>query len=230
VKTKSSKDKNMKTKILASLMMAAAAVVVSAPQAHANLLPAISGSISFSGVATVNNGPNLANASKFTGINAVVTSDSGDYGIVPVFPTTVYLSSPTGTPNHPADLFYPPGTPTGGTVASPGLMNLYTFHPPSPPVIPLWSFDYLGINYAFDATTMISAYNAVSQEWDISGRGIAFITGDAPTPGTWNADVGKEGTSFFFGSAATVPDGGLTVILLGGALMALTLIRRRVAS
>lgn len=218
----------MKTKILASLVMAAAAVVVSGPQAHANAL--ISGSISFSGTATVNNGQNLANATSFTGIDADVVNDAGDYAVVPFGPpATVYLSSATGTPHLPS-LTLPPGNPTGGTLANPGLMNLYTFNPPQGAVTPLWSFDYLGINYAFDATTMTASYDAASKEWDISGNGIAFITGYAPTTGTWDANVGKQGTSFFFGTAAVVPDGGLTVILLGGALTAMALIRRRVAS
>ena len=226
----------MKTKVLASLVMAAAAIVVSALQAHANPLPAVSGSISFSGDATVDNMSNLGLATKFTGINVGVVHDSGDYSAIP-FPSTifsppsVFLASATGTPNLPAGLSLPPGSPIGiGTVLNPGLMNNYTFNPPQGAVIPLWSVDYLGKIYAFDATSMTATYIAAQQEWVIGGSGNAFITGDAWTAGTWNADVGKQGSSFFFGSAAAVPDGGLTVILLGGALTAMTLIRRRVAS
>ncbi len=218
----------MKTKIVASLVTAAAAIIMSAPQAQANLAP-ISGSISFSGNATVNNMSHLALATAFTGINALVQSDAGDYS--PIIGLSggqlVYLASATGTPH--GTLTDNAGSPTGvGSFANPGLMNNYTFSPPQGAVTPLWSLDYNGIVYSFDATTMTANFNVLQNEWVIGGTGLASITGYATTSGSWNADVGAEGSSFFFGSAAAVPDGGLTVMLLGGSMMAMTLIRRKV--
>jgi hypothetical protein len=64
----------------------------------------------------------------------------------------------------------------------------------------------------------------------MGGTGTASITGDATAEGIWNANIGLSGGSFFFGSAAsTVPDGGLTVALLGGSLVALCAFRRKLS-
>lgn len=182
-------------------------------QAQANL---INGSIGFSGVATVDSGEDLAVATQFTSIDAVVSTVSGSYGVIPtsIFLPTVYLTLG--------------GTTTGGSsMASPGLMRTHTFNPAQGAVTPLWSFDYAGVNYSFDATSMTATYNATAEMWNISGQGLADITGYQTTPGSWNANVGAQGGSFFFGSAVTVPDGGLTVALLGVALVTLQVFRRK---
>ncbi len=206
--------KNIKNVILVAGLALAALV----PQAQANLLP-ISGSISFSGIGSTDNNANLSAATKLTSISTTVNTDSGDYSLVPSTygPTsgTTYMTS-TGT-----------ATGTGATLATAGLMSDYTFNPAQGAVTPLWSVVIGGVTYSFAATSMSAVYNAGLQEWNIGGGGIASITGHQDTSGTWNANIGQQGQSFFFGSAATVPDGGLSIALLGGALTAMSLVRSK---
>jgi hypothetical protein len=59
---------------------------------------------------------------------------------------------------------------------------------------------------------------------------MANITGFDPTPGTWTVTLTQSGASFAFGSTAApnVPDGGMTLMLLGSALTGLALIRRKI--
>lgn len=207
--------KNMK--YIGMLAGAILASTVALQQAQATPLPLISGSISFSGIATVNNAV-LANATSFTSIQGGVADDSGAYAVIPhsIFgPTVIVKDALSG------------GTATGGTIASPGLMSLYTFNPAQASITPLWSFDYLGVNYSFNATSVTASFNATLNIWNIGGSGLAHIGGYQDTYGTWNAGVGASGTSFWFGSSAAVPDGGLTVALLGGALVALQAFRRK---
>jgi hypothetical protein len=65
----------------------------------------------------------------------------------------------------------------------------------------------------------------------IEGTGMAKITGYEDTDGEWIITANKRGGSFSFASSASAPtpDGGLTLILLGGALSGLALIRRKLA-
>lgn len=193
-----------------------AGAVLAAASAQANLLP-ISGSISFAGIATLDNAV-LSSATTLTSTVVFVNTDSGDYATVPsnFGPTSgTFKLTSTGTAS---------GT---GTAGSPGLMSDYTFSPPQGAVTPLWAFTSSGLSYSFDATSMTAAYDSTRQVWNIGGSGIASITGFADTSGTWNASVGAQGGAFFFGSAATVPDGGVSVALLGGALTALSLVRSK---
>jgi len=180
----------------------------------------IAGDISFIGNATTD-GTSIATATEFTSINAKVESDSGDYGLVPS------LQGPT------------PGITT---LTSKGILNVmtdYAFNPSQNTVTPLWKFTSGGITYSFDATTLVSQFDAVDQTWDISGQGEALITGGGTdyteTPGTWSATVSGSKTSFNFGSSEdppvpnAAPDGGLTSVLLGGALAGLAGLRRKLS-
>jgi hypothetical protein len=182
----------------------------------------ISGSISFIGNATTDGRNDIQAATEFTSISAKVESDSGDYALVP---------SVAG-PTHGVT-----------TLTSSGVMNVmtdYSFNPSQNTVTPLWKFTAGGITYSFDATTLTAVFNSSADAWDISGSGDAFITGGgtdySETPGTWSATVSGSKTSFNFGSAEdpptpdpTVPDGGVTVALLGVALVGLHGLRRKLA-
>ena len=55
--------------------------------------------------------------------------------------------------------------------------------------------------------------------------------GNDPTTGQWQLSFGESGASFRFESTTStlVPDGGMTVLLLGAALSGLALIRRKLA-
>lgn len=183
----------------------------------------ITGSISFIGTATTD-GSSIASATEFTSITAKVKSDSGDYALVP---------SSAGP------------TPGVTTLTSKGILNImsdYSFNPSQGTVTPLWQFTSGGITYSFDATTLTASF--IAGAWDISGSGDAFITGGntdyAETPGTWSAVVSGSKSSFNFGSAedppvpavhsnVTAPDGGLTIVLLGGVMIGLYVFRRKLA-
>ena len=110
-------------------------------------------------------------------------------------------------------------------VLTPITFNGFQFNPPVASVTPLWTFDVGAIAYSFDATTVTSRYDATLNEWDIGGDGIAMVTGYTATPGTWNVNLAQSGASVVFDSSAavapTVPDGGSTLILLGGGFVGL---------
>jgi hypothetical protein len=103
------------------------------------------------------------------------------------------------------------------------------FNPPAPSVIPLWTFDVGPVGdqivYSFDATSVTSSFNAVLNEWDIGGSGMAMVTGYSDTPGTWNVNLSQSGASFVFDSSeATTPavkDGGSTIAILGSVFIGL---------
>jgi hypothetical protein len=191
--------------------------------------PMVDGSIAFSGSATVFGGTptSLATATGFKTISATITSDSGDYAAVP---TEAYSLGTLHTfPLLLVDASSG-GLSSGSAYFTPGLMSDYNFNPPAGSVTPLWAFTYGGLLYTFDATSMMSTFDAALDEWNMGGTGTASITGDATAEGIWNANIGLSGGSFFFGSAAsTVPDGGLTVALLGGSLVALCAFRRKLS-
>lgn len=95
-------------------------------------------------------------------------------------------------------------------------------------VIPLWQFTTGGITYSFDATS-VSLLVKTANIYAIEGYGVANVTGFDATPGYWNVTLNRAGASFSFSSSAAVPDGGMTLILLGTALTAMGLIRRKMA-
>jgi hypothetical protein len=115
-----------------------------------------------------------------------------------------------------------------GTAGNSVTFTPFTFSPPTTPVVPLWTFTIGPTTYSFNALTMTVPYKS-SSLLDIQGTGTAYITGRDPTPGIWNVTANKAGASFSFSSSAAVPDGGTTVLLLGAALSALGLIKRRLA-
>lgn len=180
----------------------------------------IAGSISFVGNATTD-GTSIQNATEFTSISAKVETDSGDYALVPS------LEGPT------------PGVTTLTSKGVEDVMTDYSFNPSQNTVTPLWKFTTGGITYSFDATSLTAIFNVAADAWDISGSGDAIITGGGTdyteTPGTWSAVVSGSKTSFNFGSAedppipSSVPDGGMTMVLLGGALAGLGGLRRKLA-
>ena len=104
-------------------------------------------------------------------------------------------------------------------------------------VTPLWTLTYLGITYSFNATSIVvNAQNA--NFLNLSGTGIANITGKTSTSGLWSitdTSVGG-GPIFTFGGdsiANGVPDSGTTALLIvlgfAGIGMGLYAQRRKLA-
>jgi len=109
------------------------------------------------------------------------------------------------------------------------LMYAFTFSPATIPVSPLWLTTPAGVSHSFDLTSMTVGTHT-SSVLDISGSGILHIDGYADTPGAWTFTANSLGGTFSFSSSnGAVPDGGMTVMLLGAALSGLALIRRKLA-
>ena len=97
-------------------------------------------------------------------------------------------------------------------------------------VTPLWTLTLAGITYSFNATSIVvDAQNA--NFLNISGTGIASITGYTNTAGTWSITDTSVGGSptFTFGADSVVPDSGITalLILLGLAGVGLGVLAQR---
>jgi hypothetical protein len=133
-------------------------------------------------------------------------------------------------------------TPNGaflGTAGSAVTFTPFSWNPASTPVNPLWSFVSGGWTYTFDLNniTFVSQNAAFV---NLAGNGILNITGlgspyDA-TFGNWTFTITSAGADpeFRFGFVSStaavpqqVPDGGMTVALLGLALVGVEGLRRK---
>jgi hypothetical protein len=104
-----------------------------------------------------------------------------------------------------------------------------------PGAIRIWRFDIGSTAYWFD----LGSIQSVSQGYDVHGNsfldivgmGTLDVTGSDPTAGSYTLTANSASASFSFSSSngAQVPDGGMTVMLLGAALSGLALIRRKLA-
>ena len=191
----------MKYKALSLLAAGLLSGVLFCNQAQAIL---ITGSIEMGGKATLDNA-NLGSATKAT----VVTGSS------------VQLADGTFT-----------GTDdTGVTWNTP-----FAWNPPNTPIDNLWSFTFDGKTYAFDLTT-VTIVSQSSSFLNLTGVGVLQISGGLydDTAGDFSFTITDTGgpnanMKFFFGaSTSAVPDGGLTIALLGSALVGLGLLRRKLS-
>jgi hypothetical protein len=159
----------------------------------------ISGSIGFGSLGVSIVGASLATATSFTVTDPFITTETGVY--------------------------------SGAPLLTPIVFNGFQFSPPVASVTPLWSFNVGVVNYSFDATSMSSFYDASLRQWDIGGSGLAMVTGYSATPGTWNVNLSQSGASIVFDSSAAaipgVPDGGSTLLLLGGGFIGLAKFGRK---
>jgi VPDSG-CTERM motif len=153
------------------------------------------------------------------------TTDTGDLNtahtlIFGTFPT-VFITSVSGSYS---------GVPTGPGTPPSLTQNPVTFDPFTVPVIPLWSFTYLGVTYSFELLHGFIA-NRGPDTLTLQGAGILMITGYDPTPGFWILTANQAAGTFSFSSSnSAVPDGGMTVVMLGLALCGIGMIRRKLTS
>jgi hypothetical protein len=135
------------------------------------------------------------------------------------------------------------GIPTGSFAGSAGASvtwNAFGWNPSTTPVSPLWSFTGPG-GYLYSFNLLSVSVDSQSNTFlNLLGTGTLTITGmGSPyttTPGNWSFTISNPGGSthenfaFTFANSQTaVPDGGLTITLLGAGLSALALMRRRLA-
>jgi len=164
----------------------------------------VNGTISFIGGSTVNTG-NLGTATAITGYSSLSVlggAETGSYGAL------------NGGGNFGGTLTFSPFSFTGGVL--------------NPASVLLWTVTSGGITYSFTATSV--AINSQSSIFlNLTGSGVASITGYGSSSGTWSiTDTTQGGPIFTFGASTTVPDGGTTVMLLGAALAGLCLFRKKV--
>jgi hypothetical protein len=206
------KQQNMNMKIKTALSALAVGILaVAGTSQRANATP-LTGEIVLGGIGSVNNeGP--------------APGDS-------LAASTIYTSSA---------LLYEGGTDSFGppniVSATASMQPLQFAGPPTPPVGALWTVTVSvgtgGPTYTFDATSLKSTYTPSENSWTISGSGTIYENGVNPTPASYQASLGVTGGILIeFGSttAAGVPDGGMTVALLGGALVAVQGLRRKLNS
>lgn len=159
----------------------------------------IVGSIGFTGEYTQNGGTlgNLASATSMTIDTHIITTTSGDF---------VGAGAPS--------TFATPIWVNAGVGANVGLQ--------------LWSVTVAGVSYTLDITTSIQSFTSADQ-LNIKGSGTMERNGLDATGGTWQLGFGVSGASFTWQgtSAANVPDGGSTLILLGSAIVGLFGIARK---
>jgi VPDSG-CTERM motif len=128
--------------------------------------------------------------------------------------------------------------PSGSWAAAAGaapvtFTSITSFTPLAPsPVSPLWTFTIGTTVYSFNLTGLTVLSDIPGTILALSGTGTAMISGGVfdPTPASWTLTATAGGPVHFdFDSGTTaVPDGGMTVTLLGAALSGLALFRKKV--
>ncbi len=201
----------MTHKIVSVLAVAAMGCALLSQKAQANPIP-ISGTIQIGGIALLDN-PVLNSANNVLSVlTSAVAGGTGDY---------------TGTAGAPVTW----GVPFG--------WNPPLLPPPGTPPSMLWQFTSGVTTYEFDLSSIAKVGNN-PLFLDITGTGVADISGYLPTPGTWSftitSSTGTSSTSplalFQFSSsdnAIGIPDGGMTIALLGLALTGIGALRMKQA-
>jgi hypothetical protein len=123
-----------------------------------------------------------------------------------------------------------------GTSGAAVTMTPFTWNPPtaSTPINPLWTFVSGGDTYSFDLSALHLDFASPTGLF-LSGLGTAHITGPGltyqDTSGHWDFSSQTLGlATFTFSSTTTVPnvpDGGSTALLLGGSLLGLCAVGRK---
>ena len=105
----------------------------------------------------------------------------------------------------------------------------WTFNP-STPTPALWSVD----GFTFDLATITSVIRfAVGTAKFLTVVGDGWVSGHGfgPSEGSWSFSTQTPSAKgvFSFSAATSVPDGGMTIIMLGVALSGLGIMRRKIA-
>jgi len=183
---------------LMKTLLAIGAICAVVAQANAVM---ITGQIDMNGKATLNS-QNLAAATSasFSNVQVGPAAATGSFAVIPL-----------------------------GTAVS---YSAFTWNPITVPVIPLWTLNSGG-TWSFDLNSM-TVVAQTSSFLNITGTGVLTATGYDPTPGVWSFSItvagGQSQANFdfnFVSTTASAPDGGLTMALMGFALVGVEGLRRR---
>jgi hypothetical protein len=84
----------------------------------------------------------------------------------------------------------------------------------------------MGLTYSFDLLSL--TFDRGPDTLTLDGSGTLMIDGYDATPGSWIMTLNQADGSFSFSSSnGAVPDGGMTVIMLGLGLCGIGMIRRK---
>jgi hypothetical protein len=110
---------------------------------------------------------------------------------------------------------------------TPAVLVPFSFNPSSTTPKALWLVNGLTETWSFEVSSIVLDFQGPSGIV-VSGLGTAYEDGGNATPGTWSIDISQNGASVTFGStAATVPDGAVTLSLFSGTLLGLGALRRK---
>lgn len=114
-------------------------------------------------------------------------------------------------------------TTSGHYVGATGSVTFSTFKFSDSGVLPLWTLSVGPTTYSFDATNIVnnSFISGGSNFLNLSGSGIAHITGLTSSVGIWSLTSTSTSTKFTFGATTSVPDAASTVVLIGLGLLAI---------
>lgn len=93
----------------------------------------------------------------------------------------------------------------------------------------LWTVKVSGVTYTFTVNTEGESVDTANQLTLVGNGTFTDSNGDTPVSGTYQLGFGVTQDTFSFqnNSQVNVPDGGTTAMLLGGALMGLGLLKRK---
>jgi hypothetical protein len=214
VKSKQSKGTKMNNKMkMIGMGLGMLAISIFCQQAHANAL--LIGSIGFNGSYTANgSGPgDLSGATEITGVTSTVATSPSPVG------GFSGLGGDTASFNTPISL---------GATATPAGVELWKVDTG----VDTYEFFSTGNGAAVSTTvgtTIVEQLAGMGFAEEFTDVGNLLVAG--PSGGTWGITLNGSGsTQFLFtGTSTTVPDGGTTLMMLGGAFVAVGAIRRKIS-
>jgi hypothetical protein len=90
----------------------------------------------------------------------------------------------------------------------------------APPVAPLWSFSFNGVDYSFDLQVLTNAHTEAGS-MSFTGTGIAHASGFDDTPAAWALQGAGNNFTFQISTSTTtsVPEGDMNILLLIGSVV-----------
>jgi hypothetical protein len=202
--TNNRREPDMKSKLIRFLIVGAVIAFMGASVPVQAILTPITGNITFAGTVNLDTA-SAGTAAQVTGWHGLAPGDK---------PQVQSVDGTFGTSVTAGD---------GATFTVPWSFN-------SGALAALWAVD--GFTFDLIGSAVTSRVVGPPGSVSVGGTGMVSAAGFAPTLGSWTfttQDTAANSKFSFSASTAVVPDGGTTVLLLGVALSALGLVKRRLA-